>query len=50
VASVQAAADVVAALLQNGKIQRATHNIMAYRIRSERDAFLQVWAAPGLRV
>jgi hypothetical protein len=47
VTSVQAAADVLAALLRNGKIQRATHNIMAYRIRSERDTFLQAWATPG---
>lgn len=44
VTSAQAAADVVAALLQNGKIQRATHNIMAYRIRIPgKDAFLQAW-------
>ena len=42
VTSAQAAADMVAALLQNGKVQRATHNIMAYRIRIPgRDAFLQ---------
>ena len=42
VTTAQAAADVVTALLQNGKIQRATHNIMAYRISIPgKDAFLQ---------
>ena len=46
VTTAQAAADVVAALLQNGKLQRATHNIRAYRIRIPgKDAFLQ--ARPG---
>ena len=34
---------VMATLLTNGKIQRATHNIMAYRIAVlEKDTFLQV--------
>ncbi len=42
VTSMQAAADVVLVLMQNGKLQRATHNIMAYRIRAGNDTFLQV--------
>ena len=34
---------VMATLLTNNKVQRATHNMMAYRIHMpERDAFLQV--------
>ena len=34
---------VMAALLHNAKIKRATHNIMAYRIAQERtNTFLQV--------
>ena len=34
---------VMTALLTNGKIQRATHNIMAYRIAVlDKDTFLQV--------
>ena len=42
VTSPQAAADMVSVLLANGKLQRATHNIMAYRIRAGNDTFLQV--------
>ena len=50
VTTAQAAADVVAALLQNGKIQRATHNIMAYRIRIPgKDTFLQAWPGDKLK-
>ena len=34
---------VMATLLTNGKIQRATHNIMAYRVAViDKDTFLQV--------
>lgn len=46
VTSPQAAADMVSVLLQNGKLQRATHNIMAYRIRAGNDTFLQVRCLP----
>ena len=38
---------VMTTLLTNGKIQRATHNIMAYRIAVlDKDTFLQVRSVP----
>ena len=43
VVSVEEVHAVLATLLTNNKIQRATHNMMAYRIHiSDRTTFLQV--------
>lgn len=40
---------VMSALLTNNKLQRATHNMMAYRIKlSEKDTYLQVGVLPSL--
>ena len=45
VMSVEEVHAVLAMLLTNNKIQRATHNMMAYRIHvPDRNTFLQAWA------